>query len=113
MDTLVFTPAALLEILSMLDELSEYELSLTETLDGNYQLQIGDSIYLIETDGTEIVNVDESVVSEVEDINQETYEELEDNGVVETLEPIESGLLKEAVKSLLLGGAIKLATKML
>lgn len=113
MDTIVFTPASLLEILSMIDEISEYELGLTETLDGNYQLQIGDSIYLIETDNTSVIDVEESVVSEVDNINQDTYEDLEDSGVVETLEPIESGLLKEAVKSFLLGGAIKLAAKML
>lgn len=113
MDTVVFTPASLLEVLSMIDELNEFELGLTETLDGNYQLQIGDSTYIIETNDTATIDVEEGVVSEVENINQDAYDELEDSGVIETLEPIESGLLKEAVKSLLLGGAIKLAAKML
>lgn len=113
MDTIVFTPASLLEVLSMIDELNEFELGLTETLDGNYQLQVGDSTYIIETNDTTTIDVEEDVVSEVENINQDAYDELEDSGVIETLEPIESGLLKEAVKSLLLGGAIKLAAKML
>ena len=113
MDTIVFTPASLLEVLSMIDELNEFELGLTETLDGNYQLQVGDSMYIIETNDTATIDVEEDVVSEVENINQDAYDELEDSGVIETLEPIESGLLKEAVKSLLLGGAIKLAAKML
>lgn len=106
---IIFTPASLLEILNQLDELKEYNISVTETLDGNLQIEIGDSVYQVDTDNLEEIKVPEEVVDTVEDINEETYEELIDSNEFEsTEEVVEGGFLKEAIKSLLLGGAIKL-----
>ena len=111
---IIFTPASLLEILNQLDELKDYNISVTETLDGNIQIEIGDSIYQIDTDNIEEVEVPEDVVETVEDINEETYEELVDSEEFEsTEEVVEGGFLKEAIKSLLLGGAVKLIKKLL
>lgn len=111
---IIFTPASLLEILNQIDELKDYNISVTETLDGNIQIEIGDSIYQIDTDNIEEVEVPEDVVDTVEDINEETYEELVDSEEFEsTEEVVEGGFLKEAIKSLLLGGAVKLIKKLL
>ena len=45
MEQQLFTPAALLSLLSQIDELKDKQLELTETLDGTMQLCIGDSVY--------------------------------------------------------------------
>ena len=114
MDTVVFTPAGLLGILAEIEELHEYEIGISEGLDGNYLLQIGNSIYELPTDEIESVAVTEDVVDKVEDVNEEAYQELESTeGIDVDTVPIESGLLKEAVKAMLLGGAIKLSAKLL
>lgn len=111
---IIFTPASLLEILNQIDELKDYNISVTETLNGNIQIEIGDSTYQIDTDNIEEVEVPEDVVDTVEDINEETYEELVDSEEFEsTEEVVEGGFLKEAIKSLLLGGAVKLIKKLL
>lgn len=111
---IIFTPASLLEILNQIDELKDYNISVTETLGGNIQIEIGDSTYQIDTDNIEEVEVPEDVVDTVEDINEETYEELVDSEEFEsTEEVVEGGFLKEAIKSLLLGGAVKLIKKLL
>ena len=111
---IIFTPASLLEILNQIDELKDYNISVTETLDGNIQIEIGDSAYQIDTDNIEEVEVPEDVVDTVEDINEETYEDLVDSEEFEsTEEVVEGGFLKEAIKSLLLGGAVKLIKKLL
>ena len=111
---IIFTPASRLEILNQIDELKDYNISVTETLDGNIQIEIGDSTYQIDTDNIEEVEVPEDVVDTVEDINEETYEELVDSEEFEsTEEVVEGGFLKEAIKSLLLGGAVKLIKKLL
>lgn len=111
---IIFTTASLLEILNQIDELKDYNISVTETLDGNIQIEIGDSTYQIDTDNIEEVEVPEDVVDTVEDINEETYEELVDSEEFEsTEEVVEGGFLKEAIKSLLLGGAVKLIKKLL
>lgn len=113
MENIVFTPASLIDLLSKIDELSEFNIGITETIDGDLQLEIGDSIYSIETEVATEITVDESVVDEVEHANESAYEALSDDVDVEYLETIESGILKEAAKSLLLGGMLRLSAKLL
>lgn len=115
MGEIVFTPAAILELLNQIDELSEYDLSITETIDGKLQLQIGTSVYDIDTQDIEEVPVAEEVLDAVENINEDAYETLvQDEGFnQDDQEPVEGGLIKEAIKSLLLGGAVKLIKKLI
>ena len=113
MENIVFTPASLIDLLSQIDELSEFNVGITETIDGDLQLEIGDSIYSIQTEEAIDVTVDESVVNQIEIVNESAYESLSDDVDVEYLETIESGILKEAAKSLLLGGMLRLSAKLL
>ena len=109
---IVYTPAALLDVLSQIDELSEYSLGLTEGIDGTIQLQVGDSYYSLELREADSVDVklDEVDFEKVEEINESAYDSIID---VETNEPIEGGLIKEALKTLLIGGAVRLGKKYL
>lgn len=116
MDNIVFTPAGLLDLLVNIDELSEYDIGLTETIDHNIQLQIGESIYQLSKSDAEDVVVDDSVVDEVSDINDRAYQELESSGgdvEIQELDDVESGIIKELVKTLLVGGMVRLAGKTL
>lgn len=116
MDELLFTPAALLSVLVQIDELKDCNIGITETVDGKLQLQIDDSFYSLEPENETTITVDESDADAVEDANMEAYSELESSGVaLEELsqESVESGLVKEALKSMLLGGMIRLSTKLL
>lgn len=106
MNEIVLTPAALLDILQQVEELSEYPISVTETSD-MIQIRIGDSVYTLPTSDAESIKVDEDVVELVSDVNDTTYEELDNS------EPVESGLLKEIAKTLLVGGMVRLTTKLL
>ncbi len=113
---IIFTPASILELLNQIDELKDYQLGISETIDGKLQLVVGDSTYEIDTENTKEVSVSEEVADSVEEINQEAYNDLvEDSKFIDEseFETIESGIIKEAIKSLLLGGAIKLVTKLL
>ena len=106
---IVFTPAAILDLLSKIDEFKDFDLSLTESLDGDLILQVGDSIYsLTSEDSTSEIEVDDEVVDELENINEETYSELMDNGFATDEETIETGIIKEALKTLLIGGVVRL-----
>lgn len=109
MDT-VFTPASVLSLLAQIEELADLEIGLTETLDGQLQLQVGESFYNIEPEGETEVQVSEQALDAVEDANEETYDGMEENGLLESNgeEAVESGLIKEAAKAMLLGGMIKL-----
>lgn len=114
MDNIVFTPAALLDLLIQIPELSNYDMGITETMDGQLQLQIGDSIYILESEKDNTVMVEDNVIEQVEDINTQAYENLESDGQVAISEDvIESGVIKELAKSLLLGGMIRLSSKLL
>ena len=105
---LVFTPASLLDIISKIDELSQYEVGLTTTLDGQLQLQVGDSVYdLTSESDVNNINVDDSVVDDVSEINEDAYDQIVSEEGEET-QPIESGLIKEMIKTLAIGGVVRL-----
>lgn len=112
----VFTPASVLEILNQIDELKDYDLGLTETLDGKLQLQVGESTYEISVEDAAEVDAPEEVVDAVETINDDAYADLVGSGEfeeIDTQDLVEAGLIKEAIKSMLLGGAIKFIKKLL
>lgn len=104
---IVFTPAAVLDLLASIEEFNEFELSLTETMDGGLQLQVGDSYYELSPNSTIPIKVDNSIVDTIQEINSEAYEDID--GEDANISPIESGLIKETLKTLLIGGVVRLA----
>lgn len=113
MDNVVFTPASVLSLLTKIDELKDVNIGMTETMDGKLQLSVGESIYELEPEVDNSVQVDDSVVDKIEDVNQQTYEDLAEDGEVELQEEVTGGVLKEIAKTLLLGGMVRLTGKML
>lgn len=119
MEQQLFTPAALLSILSQIDELKDKELEITETLDGAMQLRIGDSVYAIEDVAPVVFEVEPEVVEQVDDLNEETYSDMQDSGDIDMLDttdddiPVQGGILSELFKTLAVGGMVRLTTKML
>ena len=114
MSQTLFTPAAVLDLLTQIDELKEKMISVSETLDGNLQIEIGESTYLVEpTDLQTTLELDEEDIEEVEDLSEIAYQELSESGEValEPVEPVESGIIKEFAKTLLIGGLVRLAGK--
>ena len=107
---LMFTPASVIDLLLQIDELKDKTIIIAETPDGQLQLTIGDSIYMIDDNSSEPVEVEDDIVDIIEETNSTAFEEIED-GLEVSEEPIEGGIIKEAVKSLLLGGMIKFAKK--
>lgn len=108
MESLVFTPAAVVDLLSKIDELGGYDIDYYETASG-ISFTIGDSSYTISSNDAEPILVDSEVVDVVENINNETYSEFDES----QLESIQSGVFRELAKSLLVGGMVRLTTKLL
>lgn len=119
MEQQLFTPAALLSLLSQIDELKDKQIELTETLDGTMQLCIGDSVYAIEDVAPVVFEVEPEVVEQVDDLNEETYSDMQEIGEVEMFDtedddiPIEGGILSELFKTLAVGGMVRLTSKLL
>lgn len=115
MDSILFTPASLIDLLSKIDELQDYDIGIAETIDNKLQLTIGESTYLIDDENATDISVDDSVVDTIEDANMEAYENLDETVDVsyEEGEPVESGIVKELAKTLLVGGMIRLAGKLM
>lgn len=115
MSNILFTPASLMDLLSKIDELNDYDIGVTETLDDKLQIVIGDSIYVIDDNDATDIDVSQDVVEVVEDANLEAYESLDDSidVAIGDEQPIESGILKELAKTLLVGGLVRLGKKLL
>lgn len=114
MDEILFTPAALIDLLSKIDELKDLDVGISQMPDGTMQLQVGSSTYMIEPEQETEIYVDSSVVEDVEDANLNAYENLSDEfDVTDEFESVESGIIKEIAKTLLVGGMVRLAAKTL
>ena len=106
---ILFTPAALLDFLSSIDELKDVDVCITESPEGDIQVQIGDSIYNVDTSQATEVEVDEEVVDQVDEANDEAYDELD----ADAQDEVEGGIIKEALKTLLVGGLVRMGAKVL
>ena len=110
---LVFTASSVLDLLLQIDELSDKDISLTESSDNRYTLTIGETTYTIAPDAATEIDVDSDVVDQVDEVDESTYDELEQAGDLSIEDTIEGGLIKSLVKTLLLGGMVKLSSKLL
>lgn len=109
MEELVFTPAALLDLLAQIEELQSYDVGVSETPDG-LQVQIGESVYMIPFEDVKEIEVSEEVVDEISDLNDIAYEDIAYANETSD-ETVEAGLLKEIAKTLLVGGVARLVNK--
>ena len=123
----LFTAAAVLDFLSQIEELKDKDILVEDTQTG-LAIVIGDNNYNISYDTAEEVEVPQEVVDEISDITDETYASVsEENDIgiwVESDEPIddelidadtevvEGGIIKEALKTLAIGGLVRLTGKL-
>ena len=103
MKEFVLTTSGLAEILSQISELSEYDISVSEMND-SIQIGVGDSVYAVKS--AETIDAPEDVVESLSEINDEIYESFD-------APYIQSGVIKELVKTLAVGGLVRLTTKLL
>lgn len=103
-DEILFTPSALLDFLSQVEELSDKDISITES-EASILVEIGDSSYEIPTSSASDVPVEEEVIEQVADVNEEGYEGLD---LDEDADAVEGGLIKELFKTLAIGGLVRL-----
>ena len=110
---IVFTPAAVLDLLSQIEELSDVPVGIAETLDDKIQITVGDSVYVLDCSSETSIAVEPDVIDTLGEANFEAYQDLLDSNAVEYVEdePVTGGIIKEGIKSLLLGGMIRFASK--
>lgn len=119
----LFTAAALLDFLRQIDELSDKNIDVFDN-ESFALITIGDNQYRIDYNTAEEVEVPEEAIEEVTDIIEDTYDELGSSGVdykevsdiIEdedgNLDVVEGGIIKEALKTLAIGGLVRLTGKL-
>ena len=110
---ILFTPSALLDFLIQIDELKDKVVSVTETADGDLQVEIGDSAYIVSTDGAKNVQVDQQAADQVADLNMDAYSDIVEENSDASFEDVnvEAGILAEIAKTLAIGGLARLNGK--
>lgn len=117
---ILFTSASLLDFLRQVDELSDKDINVFDN-ESFALITIGESQYRIDYNNAEDVEVEPEVIDEVTDIVEETYDELGAEGVefeevqdiTEDGDVVEGGIIKEALKTLAVGGMVRLTSKLL
>lgn len=110
---ILFTPSALLDFLIQIDELKDKVVSVTETADGDLQVEIGDSAYIVKTDSAKDVDVEQQAAEQVADLNMDAYSDIVEENSDASFEDvnIEAGVLAEIAKTLAIGGLARLNGK--
>ena len=106
MNETVITTTGLMEILTQIDELADYDITVSDDSNGDITISIGDSVYNVSP--SETVEVPDEVVEDLAEINDDVYEQSE---YADDEEYISSGVMKEVAKTLLVGGLVRLASK--
>lgn len=105
-ETKVLTVSGLVSFLSEIEELQGKDISVADE-DSTLTISIGDSTYRIESPESSEVEVDSAVVDTVDSIDEEGWDEIADV-VEEAEEPVEGGIIKEVLKTLAIGGLVRL-----
>lgn len=98
----VLTISGLISFLSEIEQLKGLDMQVSEQDDG-WTISIGEDTYKLESYSE--VEVDNDVVDSIEEIDEEGWEDVPD--VVEE-EPVEGGIIKELLKTLAIGGLVRL-----
>ena len=91
MEETIFTSAGVLDLLSQIDELKDYDINLDDN-NGEINLTIGDSTYKI-SKPKDTVEVSEDALSEISDIADNAID-----GIVDEPETIESGIIDQTLQ---------------
>ena len=105
-ETKVLTISGLAALLSEIEQLKDLDISVSEEAN-SITISIGDDVYTIESPDESIVEVEGNVVDSVDEINEECWDDISDV-VEEYEEPVEGGVLKELIKTLAIGGLVRL-----
>ena len=110
---ILFTPSALLDFLIQIDELKDEVVSVTETADGDLQVEIGDSAYIVSTEDAKDVQVEQQAAEQVADLNMDAYSDIVEENSDAHFEDVnvEAGVLAEIAKTLAIGGLARLNGK--
>lgn len=107
---ILFTPSSLVDFLTQVDELKDVNIGVND--DGEkVSISIGDSTYEIAPKSVTDIDVSDDDVDQVCQANESNYDELEESGSIEIDDSIESGIIKQLLKTLAIGGIVRLAAK--
>lgn len=107
---ILFTPSSLVDFLTQIDELKGVNIGVND--DGeNVSISIGDSKYEINPKSVTDIDVSDDDVDQACQANESNYDELEESGSIEIDDSVESGIIKQLLKTLAIGGIVRLAAK--
>lgn len=109
----LFTPAAVLELLTNIEELKDVPISLSEPSGNSINIQVGNNTYQIMLNSALKCVMDKDTVDVIEDEADSAFATLAENDDIVVEDPVEGGLIKGIVKSLLLGGLIRAVPKLI
>lgn len=118
MNELLFSSASIADLLLNIEELSGLTIGVSETETG-VDVIVGETTYHIDSNDAAEIEVAEDVVDEVGDVVSDAYDDLADGMMeeafndAEIVEPVTGGPIKKLLKTLMLGGMVKLTAKML
>lgn len=104
--SLVLTTSGLMTFLAEIEQLNGLDLAIEE-VDNGLQISIGDDVYTLETKAESVVEVAPEAIDDIDNIDEEGWDEISDT-FNDAVEPVEGGIIKEVLKTLAIGGLVRL-----
>ena len=110
MSDIVLTPSGLLGFLSQIEELKDKALDFSESED-KIVVTIDNNQYVLDASLAPEIEIDEQSLEQVQDVNEEGYDQLDEDIEIVDIQgeaPVEGGIIKELIKTLAVGGLVRL-----
>ena len=107
MSNILLTPSGLLGFLNEIEELKDKEITFHES-DDKISVVIDNNEYVLDASQSAEIEVPEDAIDEVENANEEGYEDIGEDIEDVAEDEIEGGIIKELVKTLALGGLVRM-----
>ena len=120
MEKKLYTAASIVDMLYKIEELKEHNIEANIHEDGSFTLAIDGSSYEFVEDETTVVDADTTndMIEEITEAENDAVVNIEETEVFDTSDMIqdtevESGIITEALKTLAIGGMVRLGAKWL
>lgn len=105
-ERMLFTADSLFVLLNKVEEFEGFDIACSDNENGSVTLKVNESTYNIEPSLLDMyIDVDKRDIEEIDHVGEMAIEEAGD--------VVTSGIIKEGVKTLLVGGVVRLLTKVL
>lgn len=112
---MLFTSTSVLDLFSQIPEFQNFDIKITEEEDGSLLISVNDNNYELIPDEDSVLDLptDEFTLDQLDENEDQAYDQMVEDGRADDTDSVEGSIIKEVMKTLALGGMLRLGSKWL